>query len=311
MKRTAYPIHPDFKKWTKLNPPLHGPMLPVMQKLMTLLFDRERSSAGMTVERKTIPVGAGKAIRALLYTPQEAGKRAPCLFYYHGGGFVLPAAPYHYSLAREYAQRARCKVLFVEYRLAPKHPFPTAPEDCFAAYAWVLDHGAELSVDTTRVAVAGDSAGGELAAVVSLMAGERGRPVPCGQMLTYPATGAGNETASMKKYTDTPMCNSKDSARYGQLYIQDPAAGDPVYAAPIQAKSLAGMPAAYIETAEFDCLHDDGVLYAERLREFGVPVELYNTEGTMHGFDIELKSSIVRACVDRRVAFLRRVLGTA
>ena len=307
MKRTKYHIHPDFKAWTNMNPPLNRAMLPVPQKLMGLLFDREKTTDDMTVERKAIPVGDSTSIRALLYRPKDIEEPSPCLVNYHGGGFVLPAAPYHYSLAREYAQRAQCKVLFVDYRLAPKYPFPVAPEDCFAAYLWVLDHAGELGIDPDRVAVAGDSAGGELSAVVCLMAEERGAAMPCGQMLMYPATGAGNDTESMKKYTDTPMCNSRDIEKYGQYYVQDPAAGKHVYSAPIDAESLVGMPAAYIETAEFDCLRDDGILYAQRLQQFGVPVELNNTEGTMHGFDIVLDSPIVRACVDRRVAFLKRV----
>ena len=172
-----------------------------------------------------------------------------------------------------------------------------------------MEHAGELGIDPDRVAVAGDSAGGELSAVVCLMAKDRGKPMPCGQMLMYPATGAGNGTDSMKKYTDTPMCNSRDMEKYGHYYVQDPAAGKHTYSAPIDADSLAGLPAAYIETAEFDCLRDDGILYAGRLRQFGVSAELINTEGTMHGFDIVLDSSIVRACVDRRVSFLKRIFN--
>ena len=292
-----------------MNPPLNKTILPVIQKVLGLLFLREKSTAGLTVERKTIPVGGGKTIRALWYTPKGMEEKAPCLVCYHGGGFVFPASPHHYSLAREYARRARCKLLFVDYRLAPKYPFPAAPEDCFAAYSWVLSHAQELSVDPARVAVAGDSAGGELATVVCLMARERGAVMPCGQMMLYPVTGIGVETESMKKYTDTPMCNSRDVKMYNKLYMQDAAAGNRIYASPIEAESLAGLPQAYIETAEFDCLRDEGILYAQRLEQFGVPTELYNTEGTMHGFDIVLSSHIVRACVDRRIDFLKRVFG--
>lgn len=309
MKRTKYPIHPDFRHWAGMNPPLSRAALRVEQSLLGLLFDREKTSGGLTVERKAIPTENGGEIKALLYSPEEIDENSPCLVYYHGGGFVLPAAPCHYSLAREYALRARCRVLFVNYRLAPKHPFPAAVEDCCAAYRWVLERAGELSIDKRRVAVGGDSAGGELAAVVCLMAKERGLTQPCAQMLVYPVVGRGLETESMKKYTDTPMCNSRDIARYDELYIQDPTAGRPEYASPIHAPSLAGLPTAYIETAEFDCLRDGGILYAERLRESGVSAELNNTEGTMHGFDIVLTSGIVRECVERRAAFLRRAFG--
>lgn len=105
------------------------------------------------------------------------------------------------------------------------------------------------------------------------------------------------------------MCNSRDAEKYDKLYRPDPSAGKLEYASPIQAESLAGLPAAYIETVEFDCLRDGGILYAERLRKFGVPVELHNTEGTMHGFDIVLDSPIVRNCVDRRTAFLKKIFS--
>lgn len=309
MKRTKYPISSDFRHWTKMNPPLNKAMLPFIQKTMRLLFNREHSSKALTVERKRIPVENGNSIRALLYTPKDLPDKSPCLVYYHGGGFVLPAAPYHYRLAKEYAVRAHCKVLFADYRLAPKYPFPIAPEDCFAAYTWALSNAEELSIDPARIAVAGDSAGGELSAAVCLMAKDRGKTMPCGQMLMYPVTGAGKETESMKKYTDTPMCNSRDADKYDKFYMQNPDAGNPVYAAPVKADSLGGLPPAYIETAEFDCLRDDGILYAERLREFGVSAGLYNTEGTMHGFDIVLKSPIVRACVDRRIEFLKHIFS--
>ena len=307
MAKTRYPIHPDFERWSRMHPPINRATPPLMQKLMGFLFTREKGNAELEVKRLSIPVGNDASIRALLYAPIGLATPAPCLINYHGGGFVFPAAPYHYALARMYALRAGCRVLFVDYRLAPKHPFPTAPEDAFAAYAWALDHAGELGIDPTRVAVAGDSAGGTLSAAVGLMAVERDLPVPIAQMLLYPAVGLSEDSESMRLFTDTPMCNSKDAAKYNKLYMPDPSAGRPEYAAPIKAPSLAGQPEAYIETAEFDCLRDSGIQFAERLEREGVPAELHQTKGTMHGFDIVLKSPIVQACVDDRVAFLKRV----
>jgi len=311
MARTKYPIHPDFKRWENMNPPLTETSISILQKMMSVLVLKEPITSKIPVDRVDIPVNDGDSIRALLYSPSNINANAPCLVYYHGGGFVLPAGPFHYTLAKEYAVRAECKVLFVDYRLAPKHPFPTAPEDCYAAYQWVLASAKELSIDFARIAVGGDSAGGNLATVVCLMARDRGLAVPCAQMMIYPVAGMKMSTESMRKYTDTPMCNSKDAEKYNRFYMQDATAGNHEYYSPYEAESLARLPTTYIETAEFDCLRDGGILYAERLRKFGVTVELYNTVGTIHGFDIVLGSSIVKECIDMRVAFLRKTFSSS
>ncbi len=307
MSRTKYPIHPDFKKYKNFNPPLNKVALPFMQKLIGHLFKMEKSTEQVDAKRVSIPIENGQVIEALLYTPVGINDLAPCLIYYHGGGFVLPAAPHHYILAKEYAVRGNCKVLFVNYRLAPKHPFPAAPEDCYAAYIWLCANANDLAIDSMRILLAGDSAGGQLATVVCLMARDRGHSMPCGQMLIYPVTGRKMETESMKNFTDTPLCNSKDIEKYHAYYIKDPSYENNQYASPIHAEWLNNLPEAYIETAEFDCLRDEGNLYAERLISSGVTVALNNTLGTIHGFDIETQSEIVRECVNRRVAFIKSV----
>lgn len=304
MRRTRYPIHPDFKRWTKMNPPLNRAVLPIMQVSLGLLLRKEKSTRALTVERLSIPSTGKKPLRALLYSPVGLAENAPCLVYFHGGGFVMPAASYHYRLAREYALGTLCKVLFVDYRLAPKHPFPAAVEDCHAAYQWALSNAQTLSIDPVRIAVGGDSAGGELAAVTCLMAKTR----PCGQLLIYPVTGR-EETESRRKFIDTPMCNSRDMEKYERFYLSVEPSSHPEYAAPLCAASLAHLPPAYIETAEFDCLRDEAIAYAQRLSGSGVPTELHNTSGTMHGFDIVTDSSLLRACIDRRIAFLKRIFA--
>ncbi len=293
-----YPIHPDFNILAAIHPPLNRKTIPMIQKSMGLLFYQQRSDRAARVERIRIPTGVGQAVRALLYVPREQ-KTDGCLLYCHGGGYAFPAAPYQYKLARMYARQAGCRVLFPDYRLAPAHPFPAAVDDCFASYQWLLERGA-------KIAVCGDSAGGTLSMAVTLRALDEGLPAPCAQLLTYPAVGNAGQTASLRRYTDTPMCNSRDMDIYGAWYVQDEAAGKLAYRSPIEAESFAGIPMTYIETAEFDALRDGAILYAEKLRAEGIEVALHNTEGTVHGYDMMLKSGIVQALIEKRIDFLKR-----
>lgn len=295
-----YPIHPDFKMLTAIHPPLNRRTIPMIQKSMGLLYHQQRSSRAVRVERVRIPADTGQAVRALLYIPAE-GKTDACLLYCHGGGYAFPAAPYQYKLARIYAQQVGCRVLFPDYRLAPEYPFPAAVDDCFAAYRWLLDRA-----EGAGIAVCGDSAGGTLSMAVCLRALDEGLPAPCAQLLTYPAVGNAGETESLRRYTDTPMCNSRDMETYGAWYVQDEGAGKLAYRSPIEAESFAGIPMTYIETAEFDALRDGAILYAEKLRSAGIEVELHNTKGTVHGYDMMLKSGIVKELIEKRTGFLKR-----
>jgi len=295
-----YKIHPDFKLLAAIHPPLNRKTIPMIQKAMGLLFFQQRSSRAVRVERVRIPVGAGESVRALQYIPREE-KTAGEILYCHGGGYTFPAAPYQYKLARMYAEQVGCRVLFPDYRLAPGHPFPAAVDDCFASYQWLLERS-----EGTGIVVCGDSAGGTLSMAVCLRAIDEGLLAPCAQLLTYPAVGNAGETESLRRYTDTPMCNSRDMELYGAWYVQDETAGKLAYRSPIEAESLTGIPRTYIETAEFDALRDGAILYAEKLRVEGIEVELHNTEGTVHGYDMMLKSGIVRDLIAKRVAFLKR-----
>ena len=301
--RSTYDIHPDFKVLSAIHPPLNRKTISGIQKTMGLLHHMQRSGRTVRVEHLRIPAEGDRSVRALLYTPKRARIHGS-LLYCHGGGYAFPAAPYQYRLARLYAARAGCRLLFPDYRLAPAHPFPAAPEDCFAAYRWLTEHtGGE------PVAVCGDSAGGTLAMAVCLMAIDRQLPVPCAQLLTYPSVGNCGETESIRRYTDTPMCNSRDMDTYGNWYVQDETAGKLAYRSPIEAGSFEKIPMTYIETAQFDCLRDGAVIYADRLRESGVPVVLLKTKGTVHGYDMMQKSTLVKKLVERRVGFLRRAFG--
>ncbi len=288
-----------------MNVPINKFTIFMVQKFLPILFKKEKSTKELNITKMSIPTSDGKNIRAILYCPKDLVEKSSCLVYFHGGGFVFPAAPYHFRLAKQYALKAHCKVLFVDYRLARKHPFPTAMEDCYCAYNWAVDNANSLNIDTSKIAVAGDSAGGQLATQVCIKAKENNQTMPCCQMLIYPVVCNG-DTESKKTFTDTPMCNSKAAEKFDKLYYQNKFNAEKVLL--MENENLTGMPNTYIETAEFDCLRDGGIIYAEKLKKHGVDVLLYNTKGTMHGFDMVSNSQIVRECVENRIKFLENNL---
>lgn len=301
-----YPIDRQFFPFDRFTPPISRDFLrfavPHMKAPRLLWHD-----PALKVDTYTVNSRDGAPFTCLLLSPTALTGRTPCLVYIHGGGFVLPAAGYHYQNAMRYAKEAGCRVLFVQYRLAPDHPFPTFFEDVYAAFTWACAHAEQLGIDTARIAVGGDSAGADLAVGLCLMLRERLHPVrPICQLLAYPYLDARGNSESCRKYTDTPMWNASLSQRIGPMTKVDPK--DPAYIwySPVEAPSLTDMPPAYVETAEFDCLHDDGILYARRLREAGVPVVLNETRGTMHGFDIMTKAPITRAAVAARIDYLKQ-----
>ena len=179
-------------------------------------------------------------------------------------------------------------------------------EDGYAALTWAWENAAALGIDPERIAVGGDSAGATVAVASLMMARDRRHPVkPLFQMLPYPFLDGRNQSESCKRYTDTPMWNSTLSSRITPMTRAERGRPDYVYYSPVEAESFQGLPPAYIETAEFDCLHDDGILYGEKLRAAGIPVTLNETRGTMHGFDIVRRAPTARAAVDARIRFMR------
>ncbi len=303
---SKYPISKEFFPFSYFTPPISEKFLaiavPNMKTPKFIYKDKE-----LDVIRYEVDSFDGEKIEVFLMSPKALGENAPCLVYLHGGGFVLPATGYHYKNAMRYAKEVGCKVLFVNYRLAPKSPHPVFFEDCYAAFCWAYDNAGALNIDTSRIGIGGDSAGSTLAVGVCMMARDRKHPVKFAfQMLPYPYLDARGNSESCKKYTDTPMWNSTLSDRIGPMVKADKSRSDYVYYSPVEAESFEGLPPAYIETAEFDCLHDDGILYAEELRAVGIDVTLNETKGTMHGFDIAQNASITKAALDARIRFMRK-----
>lgn len=308
MGKHSYPFHPDLKKYEKQTIPVRPMMVPILQKLMGVLYGMEASDEEVDVSRLTIPARDGHALRGLMYSPAGASEHGPCLLFLHGGGFVYNTAPHHFSLARRFTQELGWKTLLVDYRLAPKYRYPTATEDCYDTYCWILKNAESLGIDPDRIAVCGDSAGGNLSAVLCLVARDCGIPLPKAQMLLYPVTDRRMITDSVKLYTDTPMCNSRDMETYFKLYLKDGEIGNIPYLSPIEADSLEGLPDAYVEVAEFDCLRDEGLAYAAAMEQAGVPVQVHEVKGAMHGYDIAVGSSLVNDLMAQRIAFFQKTV---
>lgn len=235
------------------------------------------------VEDRNIPGPAGE-IPVRIYTPVAAGSDAlPVLVYYHGGGWVIGDLETHDALCRTLANEAGCKVVAVDYRLAPEHVFPAAVDDCYAALKWVEANGASIGVDATRIAVAGDSAGGNLAAVVSQVAKVEKGPRIALQLLIYPVTDTDVDRGSYKENESGYFLERDGMIWFFDHYLKGADRDDP-RVAPLKAASLAGLPPAYVVTAGFDPLRDEGRAYAEALKAAGVPTEHVNYDGMIHGF---------------------------
>jgi len=303
-----YAISREFFPWNLFAPPISEKFLalsvPHMKPPKRLWRDKE-----LDVITYSIVSYDTEKFPCFVLSPKGIPQKAPCLIYLHGGGFVLEAAGYHYDNVMRYAKEVGCRVVFPLYRLAPKHPFPTFFEDCYAAFCWAYDHADELGVDIEHIGIGGDSAGSSLAVGVCLMAREREHPIKFRfQMLPYPFLDARNESGSCKRFTDTPMWNSTLSERIGPMTKVDKHDPNYVWYSPVEAESFEGLPPAYIETAEFDCLHDDGILYADLLQKAGIEVTLNETKGTMHGFDIATKARITLYALEQRIHFMKRMI---
>ena len=305
-----YPLDESFAFLQKAVAPSSESMLRAANFLMDILPKKTNSDDEMTVQHIKITADDGEELTAYLYEPAELKGDAPCLVYIHGGGFTTKAAPMYYSCAWKLAESVPCKLLFADYRMALDYPFPTPAEDCYATLKWAFDHAAEYQIDPSRIAIGGDSAGGNLAAGVSLMARDRGLTMPCFMMLLYPVLDRRMQTESMRLFSDTPMWNSVLNKQMWDYYLPNGADTPNLeYASPAEASSLAGLPTAYIETAEFDCLRDEGIAFAAALKAAGVPVQHREVDGAPHGYDVAMRSPVTRACMEQRIENLRKAFG--
>ncbi len=237
------------------------------------------------VESHEIPTAAGP-MGARFYLPPNlpGGTAPPLLVYYHGGGWVIGDLDTHDGVCRFLAAAAGLAVLSVDYRLAPEHPFPAAIEDAWDALSWAAVNARALGVDPSRIAVGGDSAGGNLAGGVSIRAREEGAPMPAMQLLLYPVTDSADDPRSRELFADGFLLTKGDMDHFESFYLPNAADANDPRVSIFKAPDLTGLPRAYVATAGFDPLRDEGEAYALRMREAGVEVALRRYPGLIHGF---------------------------
>lgn len=227
--------------------------------------------------------GAAGSLKARLYADREGAER-PLLVYFHGGGWVICDLDSHDETCRRLAKESGWTVLSIDYRLAPEAKYPAAFEDCYAATVWAARNAAALGADPARIAVGGDSAGGNLAAAVALAARDRSGPKLIHQLLIYPVTDHAFETESYKVNGEEYFLTTAMMRWFWDQYLAGPADGEAPYASPLRAKDLSGLPPATVATAEFDPLRDEGEALAARLRAANPKSELKRFAGVFHGF---------------------------
>lgn len=208
---------------------------------------------------------------------------APCVLYLHGGGWVVGDLDSHEFITAALAVELGCVVIAVDYRLAPEHPFPAAFDDCVAVWHALVAQASWLAVDPQRIVVAGDSAGGNLAAALCLALRDAGQRQPVGQALIYPGLGGAPDLPSRTECADAPLLSSRDVDTYLEIYVNRPEHRQSPYAMPLLATDFSGLAPAFIAAAQFDPLSDDSTLYAQRLSDAGVATEFYPGTGLVHG----------------------------
>jgi len=308
----TYAIDPELLPMLELIPPGDfGDPAQARARTAALLgpLNARVDTTGVDITDREIP-GPDGPVPVRIYAPAgEMSAPRPAMLDIHGGGFVTGSIDMEHAFAVVVARELGAVVVCVEYRLAPEHPFPAGVEDCYAALAWMHDEAGAIGIDPARVAVGGQSAGGGLTAATVLLARDRGGPPVCFQFLGIPELDHRLQTASMRTFVDTPIWHRPNAERSWRYYLGDSPGEVSPYASPAIATDLSGLPPAYVTTMEFDPLRDEGIVYALRMMEAGVTVELHTFPGCFHGSAIMTTAAVSRRASAELMVALRRGLG--
>lgn len=303
-----YAYDKGFKK-VAINMPFNGLICKLSHKPLEKMLDKVAIPKDITVRDFSIKGYRNEQIQVKEIVPENPSDIA--ILVLHGGGFGYKAAPCQLLHACQYVSKLHCRAYFPDYHLLPKYPFPAAYEDAISTYRYMVTHAAEHTINPEKIIVLGDSAGGALAANVCNMAQSKGLPMPCCQVLIYPVIDNAMSTESMKQFPDTPMWNAKNNKKMWNMYLKNIEDKDIRIAVPMKNTLPEKLPPTYIETTEFDCLHDEGIAYAKHIQGVAKSVEVNETKGTVHGYDILLKHPITRENVEKRIRFMEKYVCKA
>lgn len=279
-----------------------------MEKMATLPFSANKTELH-EVKDQTIPL-KDRDIAIRIYTPTADQEPRPALVFYHGGGWVVGSLDSHDEMCRKLAHESSCIVISVDYRLAPEYKFPTAVWDAYDALVYIAEHASDFHIDPKRIAVGGDSAGGNLATVACIIAKQRGGvPAIQYQLLYYPSVGKEKETESYRENKEGYLLTGEMMDWFRSHYFNSEEESLHPYAAPLLYEDLSGLPPAMIITAEYDPLRDGGAAYAKKLQEQGVAVEYLCYEGMIHGFMSMAQLDKAKAGAIQGAEALRRIFN--
>ena len=309
------PLHPQVKVLLDQMAQLDGPPISTLspdeaRELFAQLSLMEQREEVARVDDRHVPVPDGADIPVRVYTPHEAiGAEAGVLVWFHGGGWTIGDLDTADSTCRALANRSGAVVVSVDYRLAPENPAPAALDDCLEALMWTVENGELLGIDVTKVAVGGDSAGGNLAALVCQRVRDDFGPAIEFQLLVYPATDLTMTHPSIDENAEGYFLTKDSMLWFRQNYIGERDPKSPAVS-PLHAETLVGLPPALVITAEFDPLRDEGEAYAAALRDAGVTVELIRYDGQIHGFfGMATLLDDAKDALDRAASAVRKALG--